>query len=390
MKRLAIKPLNTSSPKSIDKNGNALIKDDEHFYLYHIPSEITYIIPEVETGVYTKDYALSQDGNTLVYTDRDLVMEGDKYATQYLYRLRLGDYTNFETAELHADADAAEKEASDMKEISLHENNLDEIDEFNSLWESSKDQLFPTKFPGELEYTTHHFTQTSDGSTDYSMSYYIYFNDLSEDKINYSINPTMRDGTCLFFDDLEVAETVDGIDYLYYEFDNSDREAAVSMDDICYHFETDDDFTKDELLNMAKSLEPIDEVFHEIPLDEIKLLKKLPIQSPDQPYQSIISYHDGESVDFIVEYSGNQDDDIRTEFEIRNSAPNFFEEREENINLDIDGFEEAYYLTDYHRSIFYDGNYYYVIELDIKDKDAEALGHDYLEELFIEMAESLE
>src|SRR5690625_274342 len=115
-------------------------------------------------------------------------MEGDKYATQYLYRLRLGDYTNFETAELHADADAAEKEASDMKEISLHENNLDEIDEFNSLWESSKDQLFPTKFPGELEYTTHHFTQTSDGSTDYSMSYYIYFNDLSEDKINYSIN----------------------------------------------------------------------------------------------------------------------------------------------------------------------------------------------------------
>src|SRR5690625_6816714 len=78
-------------------------------------------------------------------------MEGDKYATQYLYRLRLGDYTNFETAELHADADAAEKEASDMKEISLHENNLDEIDEFNSLWESSKDQLFPTKFPGRSE-----------------------------------------------------------------------------------------------------------------------------------------------------------------------------------------------------------------------------------------------
>src|SRR5690625_5878213 len=88
------------------------------------------------------------------------------------------------------------------------------------------------------------------------------------------------------------------------------------MDDICYHFETDDDFTKDELLNMAKSLEPIDEVFHEIPLDEIKLLKKLPIQSPDQPYQSIISYHDGDSVDFILEYSVIQEDDISKEIEI--------------------------------------------------------------------------
>lgn len=377
---------NYNSVRGFDMHGNALLEDNEQLYLYNLPSDETYIIPEIDVKTYTKYFTLAYDGEAIVYTDKE--RNEDDTHTQYLYRVHLGDYTSFETTRLDADKAPAEKEEIDQTEISLTEQSFDEKDAFIDLWESSTSVLFPTEFPNPVDYITNHYRGNED-DRNYLQKIYLETDSFMDDEIQFRVRQKSSSGTCTFFDDLDLVETDGGHDYYFYEYKNDDVEAAVSIDDLCYYFEAED-YSEEEMLNMAKSLQPIDSPFHELSVDNLLFPTKFPIQNPKASKPRVISYRDGESVDFLIDYRGDGENDIYMDLEIRTSEPTFFEERDDNVTLDIDGFTEAYYVKDYSQLLLYDETHYYIIKLDLDKDMVEALGTDHIEETLTEIGYSFE
>lgn len=161
---------------------------------------------------------------------------------------------------------------------------------------------------------------------------------------------------------------------------------------MCYSFEAKE-YTEDEMLEMAQSLESIAEPVHDISLEGLKFPTKFPSEKPEQTRPRVISYSDGEEVDFLMEYRSDRDDrkdsDIHMKFEIRTYEPSLFGIGDEEYAVDVDGFDETYFFEDHMKLIMYDGTHYYVIKLEIDNDMLQAFGSDHVEDIFVEIGNSL-
>lgn len=368
---------------NFDKHGNLLLEGNENLYLYNLDSGKTRIIPEIETGVYAGAYTLSHNGKFLLYTDKES-NEDDTY-TQYLYRVSLGDINSYETAKLKAKKERKKDEPGQDK-IALYDASLNEASALLKLWENSTSVMYPTEFPETVRYiTNHHSGNPSDER--YTQTIYLETDSYKREKIEFSALKR-TEGFCPLSDELELIETIDRKEYYFYAYGNSDVEAAVATENFCYLFDAED-YTKDEMMSIAKSLKPIESVFHDIPVDELKFPTKLPIKNPKTNDPRVISYRDGEGIDYLIEYRGDRDNDIKMGFEIRNSEPDIYMSENLGSVVEIEGWKEAYYSEEYMELHLYDGKNYYVIELEITNDMLDAYGSDHVKETFIEIGKSI-
>lgn len=379
---------NYSSIRGFDEDGNALLATEEEFHLYNLASGETRVVPDIEISTYTSYATFAHNGESFIYTDKE--SNDDGTYTQYLYRVELGDTSSFETIELEASAEAAEVEEEEVEEgsISLTEETLGEKADFEELWESSTNILFPTEIPGEIEEVTNHYSGDEDNRS-YLQTLFIDTDSSKGDEIKFRARPISSTGSCSFFDDLDVVETDGGHEYLFYDYRNKDVESAVSIDDFCYYFEAED-HTEEDMIKLAKSLEPVDQPYHELSVEDLLFPSKFTIKDPRTSNPRVISYKGGEKVDFLIDYRGDEEDDIKMELEIRNSEPTFFAEEKYSVALDVDQFDEAYFLEDYMRLHLYNGDYYYLLDLDIDDEEIKSFGIDHILEVATEIANSFE
>lgn len=375
------------SVRNFDMHGNLLLADNDNLYLYNLDSKEMRMIPEIEVGVYSSYFTLSHNGQFLIYTDKE--REEDDTYTQYLYRVSLGEINSYEIVDLKAEKEKGkEREEVGQDEIVLKETSFDEDDIFLDLWDSSTDVMFPTEFPDKVLHKTNHYSGSHDGNR-YSQTIFLDTTSFKKEEIGFTAT-TGRDGdACPLFGDLEVVDTIDGIDYYFYDYKNADVEAGVSIDDICYYIDAED-YTEDEMMLIAQSLEPIDSSFHKISVEQLKFPTKFPIGNPEPKSPRVISYEDGDIVDYLIDYRGENDKDIKMDLEIRNSEPNLYMNEKYGSVVDVDGWDEAYFTEEYMQLHLYDGTYYYIVELEISKDMLEAFGSDHVEEVFLEIGESIE
>lgn len=370
---------------NFDIHGNLLLGDNDNLYLYNLDRKETLMIPEIEKGTYTGYFTMSHNGQFLIYTDKE--KEEDATYTQYLYRVSLGDISSYEAVDLKAEKEK-EREEVGQDEIVLKETSFTEDDIFLELWDSSTDVMFPTKFPEKVLHKTNHYSGSHDGNR-YSQTIFLDTTSFKKEEIGFTATTGHDGDACPLFGDLEVVDTIDGIDYYFYDYKNADVEAGVSIDGICYYIDGED-YTEEEMMSIAQSLEPIDSVSHEISVDQLKFPTKFPIGNPEPKSPRVISYKDGDTVDYLIDYRGENDNDIKMELEIRNSEPNLYMSEKYGSVVDIDGWEEAYFTEEYMQLHLYDGIYYYIIELEISKDMLEALGSEHVEDIFLEIGESIE
>lgn len=369
---------------NFDIHGNLLLSDTDNLYLYNLDSKETLIIPEIEVSVYSSYFTISPNGKFLIYTDKES-NEDDTY-TQYLYRVSLGDISSYEIVELRVQKEK-EREEVGQDEITLTEASFDEKDNFLELWESSTSVMFPTKFSEKVLHKTNHYSGEYDGNR-YSQTIFLDTTSFKRNEIEFTAITSYDGNACPFFDDLEVVDTIDGIDYYFYDYKNADVEAGVSIDDICYYIDAED-HTEEEMLLIAQSLAPIDSSFHKISVDQLRFPTKFPIGNPEPSSPRVIAYQDGEMVDYLIDYRGESDNDIKMELEIRNNEPNLYMNEKNGTVVDVDGWDEAYFTEDYMQLHLYDGTYYYIIELEISKDLLEVFGSEHVEEVFLEIGESI-
>ncbi|MBS3682271.1 PD40 domain-containing protein [Ornithinibacillus massiliensis] len=371
------------SVRNFDIHGNLLLEGDENLYLYNFDREETKIIPEIEVGVYSGYFTLTHNGQFIIYTDKE--RNDDNYTT-YLYRVSLGDINTYETTSFEAQEERAREEVG-QDEIALSDASFEESDLFLELWDSSTSVMFPTEFPETVTDKTNHYSgDPSKGR--YSQTIYVDTTSHKREEINFTTSKIDEGDTCPLLRDLEVVETKNGNDYYFHAYQNSDVEAGVLIDNVCYFIDAED-YTQDEMLSIVQSLEPIDTAFHELKMDGLKFPKKFPIGEPETRNPRVISYRDGETVDYLIDYRGDGENDIKMDLEIRNSEPKLYMNENTGFEVEVDGWEEAYFLEDRMNLHLYDGTYYYIIKLDISNDMLEAFGKDHVTETFIEIGESM-
>ena len=161
---------------------------------------------------------------------------------------------------------------------------------------------------------------------------------------------------------------------------------------MCYSLGAEE-YTEDEMLEMAQSLESIAEPVHNISLEALKFPTKFPSEKPKPTSPRVISYSDGEKVDFLIDYRSDRDDrkdsDIHMKFEIRTHEPSLFGNGDGEHAVDVDGFDETYFFEDHMKLIMYDSTHYYVIKLEIDNDMLQAFGSDHVEDIFVEIGNSI-
>lgn len=371
------------SVRNFDIHGNLLLEGDENLYLYNFDSEETKIIPEIEVGVYSGYFTLTHNGQFIIYTDKE--RNEDNY-TEYLYRVSLGDINMYETTSFEAQEER-EREEVGQDEIALSNASFEETDLFLKLWDSSTSVMFPTDFPETVTHKTNHYSgDPSKGR--YSQTIFVDTSSYKREEINFTTSKVDKGDTCPLLRNLEVVETKDGNDYYFHAYQNSDVEAGVLIDNVCYFIDAED-YTQDEMLSIVQSLEPIDTAFHELKTDELKFPTKFPIGEPETRNPRVISYRNGETVDYLIDYRGNGENDINMDLEIRNNEPKLYMNENTGFVVDVEGWKEAYFLEDRMNLHLYDGTYYYIIKLDISNDMLEAFGKEHITETFIEIGESI-
>lgn len=380
----AFSELDYASVRGFDVDGNVLLEGDDQLHLYNVNSEETRIIPDVEVRTYTRYFTLSHSGEYLIYTDKD--SNDDDTYTQNLKRVSLGDISTYETTDLKAQEEKVEADiGADV--IVLTGETFNEEEQLMELWESSIDAMFPTVFPHDVKRKTNQYSGNPDDRR-YTQTIYLE----SDDEISFTAQAKTDRDYCVGFDDLDLVDTIDGDDYYFYDYRNKDVEAAVSIDDMCYSFDAEE-YTEDEMLEMAQSLEPIDEPVHDISLEDLKFPTKFPSERPGQTSPRVISYSDGEKVDFLMDYRSDRDDrkdsDIHMKFEIRTHEPNLFKNGNAERAVDVDGFDETYFFEDHMKLIMYDFTHYYVIKLEIDNDMLQAFGSDHIKDTFVEIGNSI-
>lgn len=385
------------SVRNFDLHGNLLLVGDSNLYLYNFEDKETRVIPDISFGRHGRYITLASNGAFLVYTDKDQ-NEDDSY-TQYLYRVSLGDINTYETTNLNVtemvagDVDVPdeleENETTEQDDIAFHHASLDESDVFYELWESTTETMFPTEFPEDIDYVHRSLYGDIPGRRFVHTIYLDRGIGANQDQVTFSATFLEEEDSCFALRDLDVVKTVDGVDYYFYDYRNADVEAGVVIDNICYFIESED-YTEDEMLSMIESLQPIESVFYDLPIDGFKFPTELPIADPTTGYASLRSTRNGEEFSYSLSYLGDGDHQLNTTISRSNHAPNSYQNENRGFAVDVVGWDEAYFSELNKALQLFDGTYYYDIELGRYDELVEELGIDEFVDIHIRIGESIQ
>lgn len=378
--------------RSIDNEGNILLGDNDQMYLYNIDSDTTYHIPNVQIRTYTKYITLTGDGKHLLYADR--IRDSDEQPAYELFHLAIEELDTYEVVDFQATLEDTEKLLGEVA-ITEHTNSSrDEIaltpvtEDVRKLieekWEKSATIRYPSEFPEEvtsISESIHHesFKQTIRLDPD----------ELTKRRdLVYTVNsyPDRDRKDFCIHDDLELEETLDGVDYYFYLFSNEDAELAFVEGDLCYELKGKG-FTKDEMFDVIGSIETQGKQLDGLPIAEVKF----PIELPQRDAE-VRRFHiskQGSNYTFHVNYYGDEN-----ELEITHIAttdePKEFEDKE-NIEVEVNDASEAYFNESTLYLYVYDGNYYYTLRAEAKNEVRDALGgEENIKEALIETANSLD
>lgn len=376
-----------SSVIGFDENGNVLLEESNELHIHNVDSGETRTLSKSELGSDVDQFTFPSKGKSLIYLDVS-ENEDETYTTK-IQRVLLEDITSLESTELKASLDREETgEVEAQAGISLTENKFSEEADLLELWERSADIMYPTKFPASVLESE---IETS-GNPELIRYYYrVKLEDQTEGDITLTLGAFdhTEDGTCYLLEELEHAETIDSRDYYYYDFQNDDVAAGIAIDNFCYYLEAKN-YSQDEMIAILQSFEPINEPVKELSINA-KYPTKFPIEQPAINQPKVVFYGEGheEAFDFQLNYDGSADDDILMKVDIRETKPNRYDNKN-HIEVDVDGFDEAFYNEEYEQLFMSDGSYYYVVTLDIDNTLVHELGADYVQDVFVEIGNSFE
>lgn len=376
---------------TIDNDGNfVLYGHDDDVKLYNMDEDEAKLLPINTTGTYFKRPTIAADGSTFLYADRPRSTE--ETPTYELFRLDLTNMEMFESVPLDAeveDTEALVGEATKEKsgegfELYPVDESIDVVEQITTIWEQSESTVFPSSYPMDPE-----ITYTSMSDTSYRQTIRFDSGQTDRREINYEAQtyPDLDRNNLCIDDDLELEETIDGIDYYFYIFSNDDAELAFVDGDWCYSIEGKG-FTKDEMFDIAASLEMQGKQPNELPIEDVKFPTALPSKKTEISRTNNVERRDG-AHDFFVTYRGDEGD-TTIEFEVSQSEPQDIDHDEAEA-VELENGMEGIYRADRERLFAFDGTYYYTIISKI-DEDVlqEAGGRDELKDVLTQIAEALE
>ncbi|PAV30943.1 hypothetical protein CIL05_04305 [Virgibacillus profundi] len=372
----------------IDENGRVLLTDsDDEIYIYSIPDEETYRIPDLDLSTYADEFTLSTDGNYLLYSDK----KSDEVKTNYVYKVALGDVSTYETTDFMATPEELEELESspgegdttaDSIELSPVEEDVNNL--YMENWNNISNVLYPTEFPEEVESISYRVNTGRYGQT----IKFVSDSTVRKDMSFTAVDRTGEDHPAVCIDDdLELTETKDGIDYYFYLFSNDEGEISFVKDEWCYTIEGED-FTEEEYFTVAYSLAKAGEIPHELPIDEVSFPTELPIQDVIVSRNALYHY-DEMKHKYVVDYYGDNENDVKIDFEIDQNEPDFYD-YEENESIELTNGMEGSYNEEYLRVFMYDDKYYYTIKADIDNELIDKLGIENIKNALIEVGNSVE
>jgi hypothetical protein len=371
----------------IDEKGRMFLADSEELFLYSIPDNVTYRIPELDLSTYAGDFTLSGDGNYLLYSDK----KGDDVKMNYLYKVALGDVNTYETEDLKAIPEVLEDMSkpgegnTDAEALQLNEVKEDLHNMYPELWNSIANVQYPTEFPEEVKHISYQVNPERYGQTISFVS-----DSTKRKQMSFTAVDRTEDDhkeVCIR-DDLELTETKDGVDYYFYLFNNDEGEISFAKDGWCYTIEGED-FTEEEYFNAAYSLAEAGEVPHELPIDEVVFPTKVPIQNPFISNYYIYHHAFDQSHKYIVEYRGDGENDLDIDLEINKNEPNFYDSKE-NETIELKNGMEGLFNEEHLRLFMFDGDYYYSVEADIGNEELAEFGLENVKNALVEVGNSVQ
>jgi hypothetical protein len=378
--------------RSIDNEGNMILGDNDQLYLYNIDSDIIYHIPNVDVRVYTEYITLTGDGNHLFYADR--IRPSEEQPAYELFHLPIGEPDNYEavdfkgtsedTEALLGEAGTNSQSGNQDGEIAMHPVQENVRQMFEEKRDESENVPYPASFPEEVSSISESISHDYFRQTIRLDSAEL----IKRDDLVYRVNtyPDRERKDFCIDDDLELAETMDGVDYYFYIFSNEDAELAFVKDDWCYALEGKG-FSKEEMFGVIDSLETQGKRLSELPLEEIKFPAQLPHENTE-----IRRFHmteQGSDYTFFVAYFGNENE-LEITYEVTTSEPGEFD-HEENEPVELNDSHEAYYNDSTYYLYIFDGTYYHTIRAEAKNEVMRELGgNENIKEALIEIGHSLE
>ncbi|WYP26638.1 hypothetical protein NSQ54_00435 [Alkalihalobacillus sp. FSL W8-0930] len=366
-----------------DINGNMLLKDDDQLVMHNLDTEETRALPDDIDLRSSTGFHITINGDYVFYTDKD--SEDDDTYTSRLFRVALGDIGTYGESEFKA-VDVRERDEPEQDEITLTEQNANERDVLREVLESSTRVMYPTEFPETLDYRFNHTSEES-----YWQRINLDTSEYAKDQIDFrAYVHEDEDRQCRLEDNAEVVDTMEGSDIYFYEFGNDDVELSVKIDNICYRYEARK-YSQEEMIAMAKSMKPIEEPFHDMPIEEQRFPTLLPIQEVESMDPRLSTGRDGEIDSYFLEYKGEGTGDLTLKLTIKNGdEPSFFMNEEHGEFVELEGWETVFYVDDYTSLQLFDGTYYYEVEFDINNDILQAYGPEHVKETLIEIGDSFQ
>ncbi|MCH1627699.1 hypothetical protein [Fredinandcohnia quinoae] len=364
---------------NIDEKGNILLTDGSELYLYNIEKEENHLIPDFKIGGFKKGFTLSGDGKSLFYTDREESKENKEI--DFLYKLPLKKIEDYKVVDFKAEKEK-EEEGETSGSIKLQPVEEDVKVLFSDVWRKSAEVEYPTVLPTGVSYI-----QYGMGPGSYSQTIHLESEDYSSSELIFYANDVSdQEGSdgCLV-DDLELAETKDGIDYYFYMFDGDEAELAFEKNNWCYSFEAEE-LTKEEIFAAAYSLKKADTVPSELPIESVLFPTKLPFKSAKlySPYVQYLTEHN--KFAFSIVYGSDQDFDIK--YNISQAEPTLYNQSD-NVSVQLSNAKEANFNEKSLVLHMFDGTYYYEIQADISSELLQKYGVEEIKNKLIEIGESI-
>ncbi|TDQ43027.1 hypothetical protein [Aureibacillus halotolerans] len=369
--------------RNIDNQGNVLLRGSEGIFLYNIDSGDTRIVPELSiSGEY---YTLTGNGDYIFYSGNE--SHEDETHTQYLYKVALGDSSSFATTEFLGTL-AGQEETPEKKTFSLYDHDLDEVQMLQDIWNERTSVEYPTQFPETVEsmVKSSHWHGGSE-QTVYAKNFR--FADSEREDLSFSAKVQDDETKGCLVNDLTLIENVDGVDYYYHKGGNDYIEMVIDKNNVCYDFTTYE-YSKEEMLAIGKSMKQTDSVPHGIHPEEFKYPTRLPIEKAFIDGGAVVSFDGENTIDFHIDYTGEQESDIPIELEITPTEPSSFLNEDFGEIVEVANWQDGFFKLDNQSLHLYDGTTYYSIVPEPSTDLLGEYGEEEVKRMLIEIGESIQ
>lgn len=370
---------------NIDENGNMALASGDELFLYSIPNDQVIRIPFKK---HLNLLALSGNGQYLFIDDSEPKDENRVYSMK---KLSLEQAENFEVAEMKASlADmenslSEETKAAPSDELNLQEINIDIRQKLTDAWNAAENLYFATSYPKQPKYIDYTVSESNVYQT-------LVFEEFGREEIEIKV---MRDedfaseDMCVD-DDLDLIETIDGINYYFKSFSSSENELSFVIDGQCVRINGEDVYSEDQYLSLATSFANGKPLPVAIDFGSLKFPTVSPIGGWDLETFLII-YEEEFGFRYVVDFGkpyDTADGQLAVQFFTANAEPVFYNDTAEQV--EVAGYEQAFFNEETLELDLFDGNHYYTYAAKMNTETRNNLGIENIKNMLIQMAEMAE